>query len=182
MPFTFEPLTISDVVLVRPTRYRDDRGHLAEIYRDTQFEGAGIVGPFVQDNLVRSRKHVLRGLHYQIPPHAQGKLVSAVRGAIFDVAVDLRRQSPTYGAWVGQTLDGESGDMLWIPPGFAHGYCTLSDQADVLYKVTAHYAPEHDRGVRWNDPAIGIEWPVDEPLLSEKDRTQPGIAACDNPF
>jgi dTDP-4-dehydrorhamnose 3,5-epimerase len=182
MRFTFEHLEIPEVVLVRPTRHRDARGFFQESYRVSSFEEAGIHARFVQDNLARSTRGVLRGLHYQLPPAAQGKLVGVAQGSIFDVAVDLRVGVPTFGRWVGRMLDEESGDQLWIPKGFAHGYVALSDVCDVVYKVTAEYDPELDRGVRWDDPAIGIEWPVADPLVSAKDREQPLLASAENPF
>ena len=182
MTFEFEPLAIPDVVLVRPSRFVDERGFFQESYRQSAFSEGGIGARFVQDNLARSARGVLRGLHYQLPPVAQGKLVGAATGRIFDVAVDLRRGVPTFGAWVGAELDAESGHMLWIPPGFAHGYVVLSDEALVHYKVTAEYRADLDRGLLWNDPALGIEWPVPDPVVSAKDRGQPTLAACDNPF
>jgi len=182
MSFTFEPLDIPEVVAVRPTRRRDERGFFQETYRTSAFVAAGLDLPFVQDNLARSRRGVLRGLHYQLPPAAQGKLVGVVSGRIFDVAVDLRLDAPTFGRWVARTLDADTGEMLWIPPGFAHGYVVLSDFADVAYKATAEYAPALDRGVRWNDPAIGVEWPVADPVISPKDAVQPLLAAADKPF
>ncbi len=182
MAFTFHPLAIRDVILVRPTRHVDDRGVFAEMYRREAFHEAGIDADFVQDNLVRSVQGVLRGLHYQLPPAAQGKLVGVVTGRIYDVAVDLRRGGPTYGRWVAHRLDVETGEMLWIPPGFAHGYCVLSDTADVMYKVSESYVGELNRGIRWNDPKLGIPWPVTDPVLSEKDRKQPDFDRCDNPF
>lgn len=182
MSFTFERLAIPDVVLVRPLRRGDARGFFAETYRASAFGAAGIHGPFVQDNLARSGPRVVRGLHYQIPPEPQGKLLQVLRGAVFDVAVDLRRSSPTYGRWVGQRLDEEEGALLWVPPGFAHGYAVLSDGADLAYKVTAEYRPELDRGVRWDDPAIGVEWPFPDPVLSERDRGLPVLTELGHPF
>jgi dTDP-4-dehydrorhamnose 3,5-epimerase len=182
MKFDFQPLWIPDVVLVRPTRYLDERGFFQESYRESAFAEAGIRARFVQDNLARSTRGVLRGLHYQVPPAAQGKLVSCVRGSIFDVAVDLRVGSPTFGRWAGTTLEADTGEQLWIPPGFAHGYLVTSDVADVSYKVTAEYRPELDRGVLWNDPAIGVEWPTNVPVVSAKDREQPTLDRCENPF
>ena len=182
MSFTFELLEISDVVLVHPTRHRDARGFFQESYRATAFAEAGIDVTFVQDNLARSTRGVLRGLHYQLPPAAQGMLVGVVRGSVFDVAVDLRAGSRSYGRWVARTLDAEEGTLLWIPPGFAHGYVVLSEVAEVAYKVTAEYAPALDRGVLWNDPAIGIDWPVEDPVVSPKDRAQLTLAEADNPF
>jgi dTDP-4-dehydrorhamnose 3,5-epimerase len=182
MSFSFHPLSIRDVVLVRPERHLDDRGFFKEVYRHSDFASAGIDATFVQDNLTRSVHGALRGLHYQLPPSAQGKLISVVRGAIYDVAVDLRAGGPTYKKWVARTLDVEMGDMLWIPPGFAHGYCVLSETADVLYKVTEDYAPELTRGIRWNDPALGIQWPIEDPVLSDADRAQPPLSRAENPF
>ncbi len=182
MSFRFEPLAIPDVVLVRPTRHGDPRGYFEETYRRSAFAEAGIDVEFVQDNYAHSTRNVLRGLHYQLPPAAQGKLVSVGAGRIFDVAVDLREESPTYGRWVGSTLDAESRTLLWIPEGFAHGYVVLSDEADVMYKVTAEYAASLDRGVRWDDPAIGIDWPVADPIVSAKDRVQPSLEAAEKAF
>lgn len=182
MRFTFERLAIPDVVLVQPTRFTDERGFLQESYRESEFAAAGIRARFVQDNLARSTRGVLRGLHYQIPPGAQGKLVSAVAGSIFDVAVDLRVGSPSFARWVGTTLEADTGRQLWIPPGFAHGYLVLSDVADVCYKVTAEYDPELDRGVLWNDPAIRVDWPAEAPVVSAKDQRQPTLDECESPF
>jgi dTDP-4-dehydrorhamnose 3,5-epimerase len=182
MSFAFEPLEIPAVVLVRPRRHVDERGFFEERYRESAFAAAGITARFVQDNVARSTVGVLRGLHYQLPPAAQGKLVSVLRGRIFDVAADLRVGGGTYGRWVGRELDADSGELLWVPPGFAHGYVVLSDVADVAYKVTAEYAPDLDRGVRWDDQALGIAWPVDAPIVSPKDRAQPILDLADNPF
>lgn len=182
MDFTFEPLAIPDVVLVRAHRFLDERGFFQESYRVSAFAEVGIDARFVQGNLARSTRHVLRGLHYQLPPGAQGKLVTVVRGRICDVAVDLRVGTPSYGRWVAVTLDAEAGELLWVPPGFAHGYVVLSDVADVHYMVTAEYDAALDRGVLWNDPEIGVDWPVAAPMVSAKDRAQPTLAECDNPF
>ena len=182
MSFTFEQQEIQDIVLIRRTLHTDGRGSFSESYKRTPFQEAGLSAGFVQDNVVYSKKHVLRGLHYQLPPHAQGKLVSVSRGEIMDVAVDLRRREPTYGKWVATCLTATGGEMLWVPPGFAHGYLVLSGDADVAYKVTAEYEPTSDRGVRWNDPGVGIRWPVSEPVLSEKDRVLPLLSEIENPF
>lgn len=182
MTFKTEHLRIRDVIAVRPTRHLDDRGYLSEIYRESAFRDVGINADFVQSNVTRSQRWVLRGLHYQIPPSAQGKLVGVLQGRIFDVAVDLRVGGPTYGKWVSRTLDVETGEFLWIPPGFAHGYLVLSDTADVLYKITSEYAPKLARGIRWDDPKLGIQWPVDAPILSEADRNQPPLGRAENPF
>lgn len=182
MSFTFDRTEIPDVVRVLSTRHGDDRGFFMETYRRSAFVEAGITADLVQHNVARSSQGVLRGLHYQLPPAAQGKLVRAVRGRIFDVAVDLRRGSPTRGRWVGVVLDGRDGSLLWVPPGFAHGYCVLSSEADVAYGVTSEYAPRLDRGIRWNDPEIGVEWPVADPALSEKDRALPLLSEAETPF
>lgn len=182
MKFDFQPLAIPDVIRVRPSRFTDERGFFQESYRESAFREAGIEISFVQHNLARSTRGVLRGLHYQLPPAAQGKLVSVMQGQIFDVAVDLRLGAPDFGRWVGTMLDAESGELLWIPPGFAHGYVVLSDVADVHYNVTAEFRPELDRGVLWNDPAIGVAWPIADPIVSAKDQEQPSLDACDNPF
>ena len=167
-----QALSIPDVVLFTPTVFGDDRGLFMESYNARAFADAtGCVPEFVQDNHSKSQRGVLRGLHYQLPPHAQGKLVRVVTGAVFDVAVDLRRSSPTFGQWVGQVLSAENRQQLWIPPGFAHGFLALTDTVDFLYKTTAYYAPASERTIAWNDPAIGIEWPsTAEPLVSDKDR------------
>ena len=174
MPFRFERLAIPDVVLVEPRTIADNRGFFRETYKASAFAAHGIAATVVQENHSHSTRGVLRGLHYQSAPHAQGKLVSVTVGEVFDVAVDLRRASPTFGRWVGATLSAENARLLWIPPGFAHGFCVLSDAADMLYKVThAEYAPQCDRGILWNDPAIGIAWPVVDPTLSAKDAQLP---------
>lgn len=161
-----EPL--SEVLIVQPDVYGDDRGEFLELYRERIYRGAGI-GSFVQDNLSRSRRGVLRGLHFQ-NPGAQGKLVTVVSGAVFDVAVDIRRGSPTFGQWVGVCLDDSDRRQLWVPPDFAHGFQVLSEVADVLYKCTAGYRPDAEHTLRWNDADLGIEWRIDERILSEKDR------------
>jgi dTDP-4-dehydrorhamnose 3,5-epimerase len=182
MSFRFVALELPGVVLVEETRRGDARGFFAETFKESAFRDGGIPGPFVQDNHARSSRGVLRGLHYQLPPRAQGKLVRVVRGEVFDVAVDLRRGSPTFGRWTGVRLSEDEGRMLWIPPGFAHGYVVMSESADFTYKVTAEYDGALERGVRWDDPAIGVEWPLDAPLLSDRDRAQPALADADNPF
>jgi len=163
---------IKQVLIIEPKVYEDDRGFFMETFRANLLAENGIPYQFVQDNHSGSKKNILRGLHYQIR-HPQGKLVRAIRGEIFDVAVDLRRSSVTFGEWVGVTLSEVNKKMLWIPPGFAHGYYVLSDWAEIVYKATDYYAPESDRSIVWNDPDIAINWPIPsctEPLLSEKDR------------
>ncbi|TFY99918.1 dTDP-4-dehydrorhamnose 3,5-epimerase [Ramlibacter rhizophilus] len=173
---------IPDVKVIEPRVFGDDRGFFMESFTQRAFEEA--VGPwcFVQDNHSRSRHGVLRGLHYQLAPHAQGKLVRVTRGRVFDVAVDLRRSSATFGRWVGMTLDDTEHRQLWIPPGFAHGFVVLSGEADFLYKTTAYYAPQAERCIRWDDPRIGIDWPDvgSEPTLSGKDRAGVALADADH--
>ena len=172
------PTAIPEIKLFKPTIHRDGRGLFVESFRQDLFNQAtGTNYEFVQDNHSRSSKGVLRGLHYQLPPHAQGKLVRVISGAVFDVAVDIRRSSPTFGQWVGAELSAENHHQLWIPPGFAHGFVVLSDTADFVYKTTAYYAPESDRGLLWNDSDIAIAWPqLDIAFsLSEKDQHQPAF-------
>ncbi len=182
MPFKFTLLEIPEVILIQAKKFGDDRGFFIETYKHTDFAHAGITGPFVQDNHSRSVKGVLRGLHYQKNPHAQAKLVRCLQGRIFDVAVDIRKGSATYGRWVGAELSGDNTLMLYVPKGFAHGFLVLSESAEVLYKCTEEYAPEDDRGIRWDDPAIDIHWPIAIPLLSEKDKTHPLLKDADNNF
>ena len=176
MPFEFKRLEIEDVVLVIPKVFADERGFFMEGYKKSEFVANGIDVEFNQDNHSRSTKGVLRGLHYQASPKGQAKLVRCVRGEIFDVAVDIRKNSPTFGKWVGEKLTEENKRMLYIPEGFAHGFAVLSDTAELLYKASNEFSKEHDRGVLWNDPEIGIEWGIDfEPILSEKDKVQPRL-------
>ncbi len=182
LTFTFRPLELPGLVLVEPTVHGDERGFFLESYRRSAFREAGIDHEFVQDNRARSRRGVLRGLHYQAPPAPQGKLVQVVRGRILDVAVDIRRGSPAFAAWHAVELDGEAKRAFWIPPGFAHGYLTLTEEAEVAYKVTAEYDPDLDRGIRWDDPRIGVEWPIATPVLSGKDRSLPGLDQVESPF
>lgn len=162
---------IPDVVIFEPKVFGDERGFFYESYNERRFSAlTGIVPHFVQDNHSKSAKNVLRGLHYQIQ-QPQGKLVRVSAGAVFDVAVDIRKNSSTFGLWVGAMLSAENNRQMWIPPGFAHGFVTLSESAEFLYKTTDYWAPEHERCILWNDPAIGIEWPIDAaPLLSGKDQ------------
>lgn len=182
MPFTFKQLEIPGLVLVEPERIGDGRGFFVELYKSSEFESNGLPTTFVQDNLSHSTRGVLRGLHYQLHPHAQGKLVMALSGRIFDVAADIRRGSPTYGRWLGLELTSENGLMFYVPPGFAHGFCVLSDEAILLYKVTDEYAPECERGIIWNDPQIAVEWPIAEPLLSPRDVALPPLHEAENNF
>lgn len=174
MAFEFEHLEIKDVILVKPQVFGDARGFFMETYKKSEFAANGIDVDFVQDNHSKSCRGVLRGLHYQAAPKAQAKLIRCSCGEIFDVAVDLREDSPSFGKWVGVHLSEENKYMLFIPAGFAHGFVVLSDEAELIYKAGDEYSAAHDRGVRWNDPDIGINWPIDfEPVLSEKDKNQP---------
>ena len=164
------------VKLIEPRVFGDDRGFFLESWNARAFAGAGIDADFVQDNHSRSARGVLRGLHYQIVA-PQGKLVRVVQGAVFDVAVDIRRSSPHFGRWFGAELSAENKRMLWVPPGFAHGFSVLSETADFIYKCTTYYAPDHERGIAWNDPVIGIEWRLaGTPVLSAKDAAAPPLA------
>ena len=162
---------IPDVKIIEPTVFEDDRGFFFESFNHQKFEKAiGRTLQFVQDNHSKSNKGVLRGLHYQLPPKAQAKLVRVVKGEIFDVAVDIRKSSPTFGKWVGKSLSAASKKQLWIPEGFAHGFVTISETAEFLYKTSDYYAPNLDRSIRWNDPKIAIDWPTNiDPVLSSKD-------------
>lgn len=175
MPFEFERLEIPDVILIKPKVFGDERGFFMETYKRPDFESAGIKGEFVQDNHSRSRYGVLRGLHFQREPYAQAKIVRVVRGVIYDVAVDLRKDSPTFGEWVGVILSEFNKWQLYVPRGFAHGFVVLSDVADVVYKVDNVYAPDYEGGIIWNDPDLNIDWPLDEPIISEKDRKWPKL-------
>ena len=175
MPFRFQRLDIPDIVLIEPKAFGDQRGFFMETYKRSEFAANGIPCEFVQDNYSHSIQGVLRGLHYQRPPAAQGKLVMALAGEVFDVAVDIRTGSPTYGQWVSAVLSSENLQMLYIPVGFAHGFCALSDEASFVYKVTAEYNSELDSGILWNDPVIGIKWPVPKPKLSPKDARLPPL-------
>lgn len=170
---------LAGVLILEPRVFGDARGFFMESYNRRRFAELGLPTDFVQDNHSRSARNVLRGLHYQIV-QAQGKLVRVVRGAVYDVAVDLRRSSPTFGRWGGVELTEENNRMLWIPPGYAHGFLVLSEYADFLYKTTDFYAPEHERCLLWNDPALGIAWPLDgEPILSTKDKLGSTLAEAE---
>jgi dTDP-4-dehydrorhamnose 3,5-epimerase len=166
------PTDLPEVKIIEPRVAGDARGYFLETFQQARYEEAGIGGPFVQDNVSFSSRGVLRGLHFQ-HPHAQGKLVHVLQGEVFDVAVDIRRGSPTFGRWVGVSLSSENHRQLWVPPGFAHGFCVTSATALLAYKCTDYYHPEAEGSIRWDDPAIGIAWPLERPTLSERDAAAP---------
>jgi dTDP-4-dehydrorhamnose 3,5-epimerase len=177
----FQPTALPEVVAIQPRVFRDARGFFYETWRHDRFAAAGIDARFLQDNHSHSVRGTLRGLHYQIQ-QPQGKLVRVVRGTVFDVAVDMRRSSPRCGRWIGVTLSAENCTMLWVPPGFAHGYLALSDEIDLLYKCTDYYSPKDERAVRWNDPRLAVDWPLPmgmAPILSDKDAAAPLFEAAD---
>ena len=182
MPFQFEPLEIPGVVRIESVVFPDQRGFFMETYKRSDFVAAGITEHFVQDNHSASVYRALRGLHYQLEPGAQGKLVRVVLGEVFDVAVDLRRGSPTLGRWVGGYLSADNRRMHYVPPWCAHGFCVVSEAAEVVYKVTREYAPELESGIIWNDPEVGIDWPIEEPFLSAKDASLPSLRDINSPF
>jgi len=170
------------VILIEAKSFPDERGFFLENFKESSFIENEINTKFVQDNFSRSIKGVLRGLHYQKNPKAQAKLLIVLRGEIFDVAVDIRKDSPTYGKWVSEILSEQNHKLLYIPEGFAHGFCILSDEADVFYKVNQEYSSEHDSGFIWNDPEINIKWPIDKPIMSERDQKLPLLKNADNNF
>lgn len=174
MGFRDTPQSVPDVLLIEADRFGDDRGFFSEVFRQSYFDELGIP-PLVQHNHSRSQKGVLRGLHYQLPPAAIGKLVRCARGAILDVAVDLRKGSATFGQHVAVELTDEATKMLWVPEGFAHGFLTLSDVADVIYMQSGYWSPEHERSVRWDDPTLAVPWPESSPTLSKKDAEAPRL-------
>jgi len=182
MAFRFTPSDIPDVVLIDPSVFSDERGFLIESYKRSEFAAFGITEPFVQSNHSKSREGTLRGLHYQKNLKAQGKLVRAILGEVYDVVVDLRRGGPTYGRWIAVVLSAENKKMLYVPAGFAHGFCVTSAEAEILYMTSEEYAPELESGVLWTDPELAIEWPIAEPILSPRDRAWPRLRDADNNF
>lgn len=182
MPFTFKKLSIPEVILVEAKEFTDKRGFFMESFKESVFSENGINTRFVQDNYSHSVKGVLRGLHYQKDPKAQAKLVMAIRGEIFDVAVDVRKGSPTYGKWVGEVISEKNHRLLYVPEGFAHGFCVLSNDADVIYKVNSEYSPDHERGILWNDPEVAVKWPIEKPIMIEKDLQLPALKDADVNF
>ena len=182
MSFTFKRLSIPDVILVEPQSFSDDRGFFFESFKESDFFANGIDKKFVQDNFSHSVNGVIRGLHFQKAPKAQAKLVTVLKGKIFDVAVDIRKNSPTYGKWVSEILSGDTHNLLYVPEGFAHGFCVISDEADVLYKVSNEYSQEHERSIIWNDPKLDIQWPIKKPIISNKDNKLSLLENLDNDF
>ncbi|KAF6246075.1 dTDP-4-dehydrorhamnose 3,5-epimerase [Nitrosopumilus sp. b2] len=182
MLFTFKKLEIPDVVLIEPTLFSDERGFFCETFKTSEFSSNGISTTFVQENFSHSVKNVIRGLHFQQNPKAQSKLVSVVSGKIFDVAVDIRKNSLTFGKWVGEILSHDNHKSLFVPVGFAHGFCVLSDEADVLYKVDNEYSPNDESGIIWNDSSINISWPTNNPIISYKDNQYPSLENSKNNF
>ena len=182
MPFEFEQTAIPGVQIVVPRRIGDSRGFFQEVYKASEFKKNGITDDFMQDNHSRSTAGVLRGLHYQKNPHAQAKLVRVVSGSILDVAVDLRSGSPTYGTWVMEELTSENGKMLYCPVGMAHGFYTVSDVAEVVYKVSSEFNPDSEAGVAWDCPEIGIPWPSGEKSFSDRDKVWPNLSGADHNF
>jgi len=182
MPFSFKRLEIPEVILVECKSFSDDRGFFFESFKESDFVSHGIKTRFVQDNISHSLKGVIRGLHYQKNPNPQAKLVTAIRGEIFDVAVDIRVGSPTFGKWVGEILSENNHKSLFVPRGFAHGFYVISNEADVLYKVDHEYSAEDERGIVWNDSALAIDWPTDKPILAKRDLEFPKFGDIDNNF
>jgi len=182
MPFTFKRLSMPDVILVEPRSFSDDRGFFFESFKESDFISNGIDKKFVQDNFSHSVNGVIRGLHFQKAPKAQAKLVTVLKGKIFDVAVDIRKDSPTYGKWISEILSSDTHNLLYVPEGFAHGFCVISDEADVLYKVSNEYSQEHERSIIWNDPKLNIQWPIKKPIISNKDNKLSLLENLDNDF
>jgi dTDP-4-dehydrorhamnose 3,5-epimerase len=177
MAFRFERTDISGILIIVPDVFGDDRGFLMETYKRSAFDAVGLTIPMAQENHSRSAGGTLRGLHYQRAPKAQGKLVRVVLGEVFDVAVDIRDGSPTFGRWLGVTLSAANRKSIYIPPGFAHGFCVTSAEAEVIYKTTEEYAPELEEGIRWDDPGLAIDWPIASPILSPRDQRWPTLSS-----
>lgn len=182
MPFSSKKKEIPDCILIEPKVFSDARGYFVEIYKHSDFSSLGIAKPIVQINYSKSSKNVLRGMHYQKKPMSQGKMMQVISGEIFDVAVDIRKGSPAYGKWVSETLSSDNLRILYIPEGFAHGFCVMSDTATITYYCTNTYSPENERGFRWDDPEIKINWPIINPVISERDSKLPLFKDYDNNF
>ncbi len=182
MPFRFKRLEIPDLILIETKVFDDDRGYFLEAYKSSEFHAVGIKDTFVQDNFSHSTSGTIRGLHYQNHPWAQAKIIRAIRGEIFDVAVDIRKGSPTYGRWVSVILSDKNSQMLYVPAGFAHGFYVISDEADINYKTSAEYFPKADGGILWSDPELNICWPTRSPTISPKDALLPPFREADHNF
>lgn len=182
MPFTFADTPLDGVKIITPRVFPDERGFFLETYKQTDFIAAGIDDNFIQDNHSKSSNGVIRGMHYQKAPHAQAKLVRVLFGTIYDVVVDIRHGSPNYGKWFAVELSAKNRQMIYVPTGFAHGFTVLSAEAEIHYKASADYCQTAEGGIAWNDPAVGIEWPVENPELSIKDNLLPPLAQADNNF
>lgn len=182
MPFEFFPTKLTGVIEIQPRLFIDDRGEFAELFQSSAFGRNQLDISLKQINYSKSKKNVLRGLHYQLPPKSQGKLVHVMSGSGFDVAVDIRKDSPTYGTWIGATLSAEQKNMLYIPPGFAHGFCSLEDDTVLVYYCTDEYSPDHERGIIWNDSNINITWPIANPILADRDASYPTLEQAENTF
>jgi dTDP-4-dehydrorhamnose 3,5-epimerase len=182
MPVDITPTEIPAVLDIAVGRFGDDRGYFSETHSQEAWDAAGLNLTFVQDNLSKSAKGTLRGLHYQLEPHGQGKYVRVFTGSVFDVAVDIRKGSPTFGKWVGRTLTAHNNLAMYVPPGFAHGFIALEDDTLFFYKCTSFYAPQAERAILWNDPAIGIDWPLEPTAMADKDREAPLLADADFNF
>lgn len=182
MPFIFKKLEIPEVILIEPKVFEDERGFFMETYKRSDFVGAGIKDDFFQDNCSNSKKGTVRGLHYQKNPKAQAKIVRCAEGEVFDVAIDIRKGSPTFGKWASVILSSKNKKQLYIPEGFAHGFCVLSKEAQVVYKASKEFSPENDRGILFNDPEINIKWPMKNLIISPKDLKNPLLAQADNNF
>lgn len=175
MPFIFEKTDIPDVLVIAPKVFEDERGFFTELYKEKDFFDAGIKEKFIQENLSYSKKNVLRGLHFQISPFSQAKIIRVAQGEVFDVAVDIRENSPTFKKWIGIILSKDNKKMIYIPEGFAHGFCVLSDSAEIIYKCSNPYSPKHERGIIWNDSDLAIKWPIENPILSSRDANWPNL-------
>ena len=182
MAFTFKRLQIPDIILVEPKLLLDNRGFFFESFKESDFFKNGITKKFIQDNFSHSTYGVIRGLHYQKKTRDQAKIITVVKGKIFDVAVDIRKNSPSYGKWISEILSEDDHKLLYVPEGFAHGFCVLSQEADIFYKVSNEYSKEHERGIVWNDPTINISWPIKEPIISDKDNQLPLLKNSDSDF
>lgn len=182
MPFTFHETPLHGVVLIESRIFPDERGYFREGFKASEFAAAGLPVAFPQDNTSRSRRDVIRGLHFQTDPRAQGKLVSVTNGAVLDVAVDLRHGSPSFGQWYAAELSDDNGRLLWIPAGFAHGFSVLSEFADLVYKCTDEFSAASDGGIAWNDPQFAVDWRVENPIVSDKDASLPSFAEQDPGF